>query len=403
MNHVIQSDRTTADVIVVGCGGLGSAAAYWLSTRLGGGVLALEQFDLGHSNGSSQDHSRIIRRSYHDAIYTRLADDAYRLWRDVEQESGVGLVLRTGGLDLGRAGVTGPKDIRHCAASMAAEGVPFDELDAAEIMRRWPQFRLDDDVVGLFQAEAGIVDPGKANAVHVALARRNGAEIRTGVTVRALRSRRDSVEVVTDDGVLSAGRVVVAAGAWTNRLLDGLGLRWPLTVTQEQVTYFATPHLREFSPDRFPVWIWRAAEGFYGFPVYGEVATKAGQDAGGREVTAESRTFDPDTGMRDRLVGFLERTIPRFTGPELRTKTCLYTMPRDRHFVVDAVPGNDRITVVVDAGHAFKFATLLGRILSDLAIDGRSPHDLTAFSATRPALTDPGFEPAFRNEAVLSA
>lgn len=395
--------RHTYEVIVVGCGGIGSAAAYWLAREIGGDVLAIEQFGLGHDRGSSQDHSRIIRRSYHDPDYIALATPAYELWDQVEAESGVQVVLKTGGLDLELIGTTGIKDLSHCADSMAAHGIPFEELSAEELMNRWPQFRLPENARGLYQADCGLVDARKANAVHIALARRHGATIRQGLMVRALRPVGDAVEVVTDEATFSAGQVVVAAGAWTTNLLHGLGIRWPLTVTQEQVTYFATPHLREFAPDRFPVWIWRAQEEFYGFPVYGEVATKAGQDVGGHEVTAETRTFEPDQHTRERLVRFLEARIPRFLGPELYTKTCLYTMPPDRHFVIDAVPGQPRITVAVDAGHAFKFATLFGRILSQLALSGRTVYPIAPFRADRPALTDPTFQPIFRNEAVFSA
>ena len=395
--------RHTYEVIVVGCGGIGSAATYWLAREIGGGVLAIEQFGLGHDRGSSQDHSRIIRRSYHDPNYIALATPAYELWHQVEAESGVQLVVKTGGLDLELIGTKGIKDLSHCAASMTSHGISFEELSAEELMNRWPQFQLPENARGLYQADCGLVDARKANAVHIALARRHGATIRQGLTVRALRPVGDAVEVVTDEATFSAGQVVVAAGAWTTNLLSGLGIRWPLTVTQEQVTYFATPHLREFSPDRFPVWIWRAQDEFYGFPVYGEVATKAGQDVGGHEVTAETRTFEPDQRTRERLVRFLEARIPRFLGPELYTKTCLYTMPPDRHFVIDALPGQPRITVAVDAGHAFKFATLFGQILSQLTLSGRTKYPIAPFSAGRPALTDATFQPIFRNETVFSA
>jgi sarcosine oxidase len=394
--------RQTYDAIVVGCGGLGSAAAYWLARRAGTGVLALEQFQLGHARGSSQDHSRIIRRSYHDPNYVALAAPAYELWQQLEAESGIQMVVKTGGLDLELIGTTGIKDLSHCAAAMTDQGIPHEELSSREIMDRWPQFRLPDEARGLYQADSGLVDAGKANAVHVALARLHGATIRDQLPVRALRPVRDAVEVVTDEGVFAVGHVILACGAWTNSVLESLGIHWPLTVTQEQVTYFATPHIRDFSPDRFPVWIWRAQEEFYGFPVYGEVATKAGQDVGGDEVTAETRTFEPNARTHERLVRFLEERIPRFLGPELYTKTCLYTMPPDRQFVIDSVPGYPRISVVVDGGHAFKFATLIGRILSQLALDGRTEYPIAAFGADRPALTDPAFQPIFRNEAVLS-
>ncbi|MDP9362991.1 MAG: N-methyl-L-tryptophan oxidase [Chloroflexota bacterium] len=394
--------QRTYDVVVVGCGGIGSAAAYHLARRAGAGVLAIEQFGLGHDRGSSQDHSRIIRRSYHDPHAMALAAPAYELWAELEAESGIGLVVTTGGLDLELLGTTGPKDLAHCAQAMAAHGIPHEQLDATELMYRFPQFTLPDHARGLYQADSGLVDARKANAVHVALARRHGATIREGLPVRALRPVGDAVEVITDEEVFSAGHVVLAAGAWTNNLLGTLGVRWPITVTQEQVTYFATPHVRDFAPDRFPIWIWRAPEEFYGFPIYGEVATKAGQDVGGEEVTAETRSFEPNPRAHQRLVRFLETHIPDFLGPELLTKTCLYTMPPDRQFVLDAVPGQPRITVAVDAAHAFKFATLFGRILSQLALDGRTEYPIGAFRADRPALTDPTFRPVFRNEVVLS-
>ncbi len=393
--------RRAYEVIVVGCGGIGSAAAYHLARRVGADVLAIEQFHLGHDHGSSQDHSRIIRRSYHDPAYIALAAPAYELWAELEAESGIRLVYKTGGLDLGMVGTTGPKDLTHCALSMAAHGIPYDKLDAGEVMYRYPQFRLPEGAHGLYQADSGLVDAAKANAVHVALARLHGATIRERLRVLALKLVGDAVEVITDHETFSSRHVVIAAGAWTNHLLQSLGIIWPLTVTQEQVTYFATPHVREFASDRFPVWIWRAPEEFYGFPIYGEVATKAGQDVGGEEVTAESRTFEPNPRTHERLVRFLEAHLPRFLGPELRTKTCLYTMPPDRNFVLDAVPGQSRITVAVDGGHAFKFATLLGRILSQLALDGRTEYPITPFRADRPALTDPTFRPIFRNEVVL--
>jgi len=394
--------RRSYEVIVVGCGGIGSAAAYWLARRAGSEVLAIEQFPLGHDRGSSQDHSRIIRRSYHDPSYTALAAPAYDLWSQVEAESGLQLVFKTGGLDLELLGTSGPKDLSHCAETMAADGIDFDDLNAQEVMKRWPQFRLPDDARGLFQADSGLVDASKANAVHRALARGQGAVFRDRLPIRAIRSTPSAVDVVTDDGVFSAGHLVVAAGAWTNSVLAMLGTAWPLTVTQEQVTYFSTPNVRDFAPDRFPVWIWRAPEEFYGFPIFGEVATKAGQDVGGEEVTAETRSFEPDARTRERLVRFLETHLPGFLGPELYTKTCLYTMPPDRHFVIDALPGHPRVTIAVDAGHAFKFATLIGRILSQLALDGRTEYPIAAFRADRPALTDPTFQPVFRNEAVLS-
>jgi sarcosine oxidase len=163
------------------------------------------------------------------------------------------------------------------------------------------------------------------------------------------------------------------------------------------VTYFQTPHLREFAPDRFSIWIWHggARDCFYGFPIYGEVATKAGQDVGGDIVTADTRTFTPNPRAAADLRRFLERYIPRSLGPELYTKTCLYTLTPDRDFVIDVLPEYPQIALAIGAGHAFKFASLIGRILSQLAINGASEYPIGAFTLNRPALTDPNFPPAF--------
>jgi sarcosine oxidase len=195
-----------------------------------------------------------------------------------------------------------------------------------------------------------------------------------------------------------AERIVLCAGAWNAGLLAGIGVDWPIRLTQQQVTYFATPHLRDFAPARFPIWIWHGEgeDEYYGFPVYGEVATKAAQDLGGPTVEAQPSTWLPDAAQAARVARFLDRVLPGYSGPELYTRCCLYDMPPDRDFVVDLVPGHPRVAVAVGAGHAAKFAGLLGRILADLMIDGETPFAIDAFRADRPALTDPSFEPAYR-------
>jgi sarcosine oxidase len=214
--------------------------------------------------------------------------------------------------------------------------------------------------------------------------------------VRDIRPVGDSVQVVTDANTFNARRLVVTAGAWTNKVLKNVGIAWPLTVTQEQVTYYATPNLRDFVPSRFPIWIWHGSDSFYGFPVYGEVATKVGQDLGGDVVTVDTRTFEPNPRAFERAHRFLEHYLPGCLGPVLYTKTCLYTMPPDRNFVIDTLPQLPQVAIAVGAGHAFKFASLIGRILSELAIDGKTRYPIEAFKIDRPALADPTFPQSFR-------
>jgi sarcosine oxidase len=175
-----------------------------------------------------------------------------------------------------------------------------------------------------------------------------------------------------------------------------LGLTLRITVTEEQVTYYATPNLKEFAIGRFPVFIWEGDEPVYGFPVYGEVATKVGLDASGPEVDPDRRGYLPDPLREGRAEAWLKKYIPGFLGPILYTKTCQYAMPRDRRFVVDHLPGYPQIIVCVGAGHAYKFAALFGKILSELAMDGQTGYPIDPFTINRPAITDPGFPPSFR-------
>ncbi|MBA2534261.1 MAG: N-methyl-L-tryptophan oxidase [Rubrobacter sp.] len=388
------------DVIIVGCGGLGSAALYWLSREVGSSVLGIEQFSLGHDRGASQDHSRIIRVAQHQPEYAAIAPHAYEAWSEIEEESGVRVLFKTGGLIVedpeGRdPEKVGTRNVDGYVAAFEEHGFDYELLDPERLMERWPQFRLSGSERAIFQEDSGLVDARKANAIHAALARSHGATILEETPVRAVRPNGEGVEVVTDGSTYLADRVVVTSDAWTNSVLQETGVRIPLTVTQEQVTYYATPNLKEFSMDRFPVFMWHGADNFYGFPVYGEVATKLGQHMGGHEVTAESRTFEPDPVRQIRYREFLERHVPGFLGPELYTKTCLYTIPPDQNFVIDTLEEHPQISVAIGAGHAYKFAGLIGRILTQLALDGESTFPTEGFRLSRPAIIDNAFENTF--------
>lgn len=388
------------EVIVIGCGGLGSAALYWLSRELGSSVLGIEQFSLGHDYGASQDHSRIIRLAQHQSQYAALAPHAYEAFYEIERESGVQVLLKTGGLVIedseGRdVEKVGTRTVEGYVAAFEEHGFDYELLGPEELMQRWPQFHLSGSERAIYQAESGLVDARKSNAVHIALARARGAKVLENTPVRAVHPSGEGVEVVTDDETYYAERVVVASDMWTNEVLRETGVRIPLTITQEQVTYYATPNLREFAPERFPVFMWHGRKNYYGFPVYGEVATKLGQHMGGHEVTVRTRTFDPDPVRRERYREFLGRYLPGFLGPELYTRTCPYTIPPDQNFVLDTLPEHPQISVAIGAGHAFKFASLIGRILSGLALDGVSDFPIESFSLTRPAIIDAAFQKAF--------
>jgi sarcosine oxidase len=372
-----------ADVVVIGLGAIGSATVSALA-RAGVSVIGVEQFALGHARGASHDHSRIIRRSYHTAGYVELAGAAYDAWARVD--SGEPLVIRTGGIDLFPAGAVIPID--DYTSSLSAAAVPFDVLDATELMARWPQWRLDQDVTGLYQADTGIVAAERATATLRAGAVAAGARLLGDTAVRSIVDAGDGVVVATDADEFHAGRVVIAADAWTNELLTGLDWHVPLDVTQEQLTYTRPADLAAFTPDRFPVWIWMDEPSWYGFPEFGEAGwVKTAQDCGGRIVTAATRTLEPDPDAEARLLAFLADALPGASTGETMTKTCLYTLTPDRDFVLDAVPGHPDVFVALGAAHGFKFAALFGEIMRDLALGTPPPYDLAPFRIDRPTLT----------------
>jgi sarcosine oxidase len=265
--------------------------------------------------------------------------------------------------------------------------VKYERLDAGEIMRRWPQLTLTDDIHGLFQEQGGIAMAARGNAAHVRLALEHGAILRDQAPVESISPAKGEFAVTAGGVTYRCRRLMIAAGAWSNRALAPFGVKLPLRVTKEQVTYFGTSYKDEFAPERFPVWIWMDDPCFYGFPVFGEAGPKAGQDAGGLEVAPDTRDFEVDRAALQRVQDFLRRYVPRALGPIICTKTCLYTLTPDRDFVIDTLPGHPGATIAIGGGHGYKFASLIGRILSELAVDGRTEHDLGPFRIDRPILS----------------
>ena len=379
------SERRDFDVVVVGLGGIGSGAAYWAAKRAGAGVLGLERFEFGHERGASQDHSRIIRLSYHTPSYVRFARDAYAAWADLEQASGDRVIVKTGGIDLY------PPDAMewapHYERSLDEVGLSYEWMDAGEAMRRWPQWLLDDDTRVMFQEASGIAAAATANAAHRREATEMGASLVDQAPVTSVRDLGGQYEVVAGGVTYRAERLIVTADAWTNEILEQLWRGINLTVTQEQVHYYASRDLDAFAPERFPIWIWMGDPSFYGFPAFGEAGAKIGRDVGGREVTGDTRSMDPDPEYAAVLDAFMREHLPGGYGPYIRQRTCLYTMTPDRDFVIDLVPGHERAAVGQGAAHAFKFASVFGKSLVEMVFDGKTESDVSDWSIDRDVLT----------------
>jgi sarcosine oxidase len=379
-----RDSRERYDVIVIGLGAFGSAAVYW-GARRGLRVLGLERYELGHDRGASEDHSRIVRRSYPSADYVRFTAEAFARWGELAAEAGEQLITLTGGLDLFPDDPW--DDPGDYAAAMDAEGVRYEVLDAGELMRRWPQWRVPDGITAISQADAGVIAASRANAAHRRLALARGADLLAETPVLGLAEDQDlGFTVETSRGVFRADALVVAADAWTNEVLAPLGVSLPLRLLQEQVTYFDAADPAAFEPAAFPVWIWHRTPPVYGLPAFGLPGPKVALHGGGPEATPDSRTFEPDPAYTAVVEDFVREHLPTAYGPPLEVRTCMYALTPDEDFVLDLIPGVEHTSIAIGTGHGFKFASVIGRTLIELACDGSSTWRLPSFAADRMAL-----------------
>ena len=358
------------DVIVIGLGGMGTAAAWRLAQR-GMRVLALDQFPLGHSLGSSHGHSRIIRQAYYEhPDYVPLMRRAWEGWLELEKAAGETLLVESPCLSIGAPGCHLVEGVRLSAAQ---HGLAIEDLTPAEAMRRWPAFRLDPGSDCVVERIAGILAVDRCVRAMAAEARRLGAR---WIEERVL-GWEPGFTVRTERGAYSAPHLVVAAGPWARALLPGL----PLTVMRQVPMWFAGPS-EAFRRDRFPVFIAEAAGGcFYGMPALDRRGVKVAQHYGAEELRSpdDVRRIVDETDEAP-VRAFLARHLPD-AGQRTDAGVCLYTLTPDRHFVIGEVGG--AAVAAGFSGHGFKFAPAVGEVLADLAMDGGTKWPVGLFAPGR--------------------
>lgn len=377
-----------ADVIVVGLGAMGSAAAYQLAKR-GARVIGIDRFAPPHDQGSSHGDTRITRQAIGEGEhFVPLVLRSHEIWREIEAETGEALFDACGALILSGASSSHPKKAGFLDRTIAAArrfDIPHEVLSAPDIAARFPQFILEGDESGYFEPDAGLLKPEACIAAQLGLARRAGAAIHANEPVAAIEPTGSGVRVTTARGTYEAGRAVVTAGAWSPGLvgaaLDGLEIH------RQVLTWFEVDRPEEYRPGRFPVFIWmHGAEGeqSYGFPVsegsHGfKVATEIYEGALPAPEYAR-RTVDPA-----EITHIYERHVAgRFHGvrPDcVKAATCLYTMAPDNRFLIDRHPDSDRILLAsACSGHGFKHSAAIGEALAELALEGRSRISLSPFA-----------------------
>ncbi|QLK24555.1 N-methyl-L-tryptophan oxidase [Natrinema zhouii] len=370
------------DVVVIGVGGMGSATAFHLADR-GLDVLGLERYDVPHTMGSSHGITRIIRRAYYEhPSYIPLIERAYDLWDDLADETGRGVIHRTGSID------AGPEDnivFEGSLRSCEEHDIPHEVLTSEEVTERFPGYDLPEGYRALYQPDGGFVVPEQAIVGHVETAQAAGAEVRARERVLEWEPTPDGgVRVETDRGTYDAEKMVLAAGAWNGKFADALE---GLAVPERQVLgWFQPERPSTFEPENFPVWNLKVPEGrFYGLPIYDVPGFKIGKYHH-RDERVDPDDYDTEPGLEDErlLREVTANYFPEAAGPTMRLATCMFTNSPDEHFILDTLPDHPQVAVGAGfSGHGFKFASVIGEILADLAVDGETDHPIDMFRLDR--------------------
>lgn len=362
----------TYDVIVIGTGGVGSSTLDHLARR-GRRVLGLDRFPPGHAQGSSHGRTRIIRQAYFEhPDYVPMLRRAYELWPELEARAGRALFHRVGLLEVGpTSGVLIPGVL----AAAEQHRLPLETLTAAEAERRWQgAFRMPEGFTALFEAQAGYLDVEACVVAHLNSALAEGAELRTGEVVESWAPIGDGVEVKTSAGTYSAGRLVISAGAWAADLLTTLNIS--LHVKRKPLFWLACDEPRYTAQSGFPTFFYEMQDGssFYGFPVLDELGLKVAEHSGG-EIIDDPLTVERNERAEDsqRVTNFCGKYLPGVSSRVTDHAVCLYTMSPDENFIIDVHPEFPQVSFAAGlSGHGFKFTSVLGELMADLADNGRS-------------------------------
>jgi len=365
------------DAIVVGVGGIGSATLAHLARR-GLHVLGLEQFQVGHDQGSSHGQTRVIRQAYFEhPDYVPLLKRAYALWDALDETAQQSLFVRSG---LVQFGVPSGQVIRGVEESARIHGLSVERLSSRELQELAPMLCLPESMVAVYEQGAGYLAVEDCVRAHTRVAVQAGATLLQGETVQSWKADGSGFVVTTQSDCYSADRLVVTAGAWSDRLLRDLGVE--LRVRRKPLLWFGA----EENWERSPAFLYELPEGvFYGFPDCGGRGVKIAEHTSGFEADPNALNRDLLDADREPVEAFSRRYLRGINAIQCRSHTvCMYTMTPDEHFCVGAHPANANLVFAAGmSGHGFKFASVLGEVLSELAIDGESQHDISFLSPSR--------------------
>jgi sarcosine oxidase len=369
------------NAIVIGVGGMGSVTCYELARR-GKRVLGLERFDIPHDMGSSHGYTRIIRLAYYEhPSYVMLLRRAYELWRAIEARTGEKVLHITGSID------AGPSDswvFKGSLQSCIEHDLPHEVLTGKELTQKFPGYRLPFETMAVLQPEGGFLEPERCIVTYVQAAIAAGAEIHGREPVLAWEPHGEGVRVITEHAAYTADRLVITAGAWNDQMLPFLS---GLAVPERQVLAWLQPDRPDyFTPANFPVFNLLVEEGrYYGFPVHAVPGFKFGKYHHFEEHSpAEQVDRAPRRDDELMLREFAARYFPDGCGPTMSLKACIFTNAPDGHFIIDLHPDYPQVSFAsACSGHGFKFASVIGEIMADLAERGETRHNIELFRVER--------------------
>lgn len=363
------------NTIVIGVGTMGAASCYYLAKQ-GQRVLGIEQFTTPHERGSHGGQSRIIRKAYFEhPDYVPLLERAYKNWHDLERTTGTQFYHRTGILYLGRPDGENIEGIRRSAS---IHNIHIEEWNRDKALRLYKPFEIPDDFDIIFEPDAGFVTPESTIEAYVQESEKLGATILTNTPVLKWKQEGSKLRLITTRADYTADKLIITAGAWTSRMIPGLSAR--LKVTRQLLAWVVPKNPALFSSDHFPCWLVEdpALGTFYGFPLLGRttgpIGLKLAHHHPGTPCGPDEINGPMSSADEEILRLFLRRYLPSAGEQVIHKKHCLYTYSPDSHFIVDHLPGYEGKVFVACgfSGHGFKFTPVIGEVMADLAIKGKS-------------------------------
>ena len=376
------------DVVVLGVGSMGSATCFYLAKQ-GLSVLGLEQFDIPNEYGSHGGQSRIIRKAYFEhPDYVPLMIRAYENWKDLESLTGTKVYYATGLLYAGKREQLLVRGVRESAAKY---NIKVNGISATEAKKQFPQFEIPDDYDILFEPDAGFLLPANCISLFAREAKKLGADIRTNQKVKSWREVENKIMVKTEEEEFTCAKLVITAGPWASKMIPELAAILKVT---RQVLSWVEPEIKEnFELGKLPCWMIVDGDDkgcYYGFPVLppenfeGPSGLKLAYHYPGLVTDPDDVNRNTDSADESNLIDALKKFIPGGYKSTIELKTCMYTNTPDEDFIIDFLPGHENIVVATGfSGHGFKFASVVGEILADLATNGKTDLPIGFLNAHR--------------------